>query len=69
MNMGNHPDYHGRQVTLAETSAIVDYILDQTPDSTFRSTIGSPQRVPYLYWSLTASMTPMLVMLFIGLSR
>lgn len=64
---GTAPIITDGEVTLAETNAIVDYILDQHPDSTLRPAIGSAQRVPYLYWSHTAlgSMTPMLLMLFI----
>lgn len=54
-------------ITLAETNAIIDYILDQYPDSPLRLQIGNPERVNYHYWFHTAqgSLTPMLLMLFI----
>lgn len=64
---GTAPIISDGEHNLAETNAIVDYLLDQHPDSTLRPDIGSPQRLAYLYWFHTAqgSLTPMLLMLFI----
>lgn len=37
-------------IALAETNAIVDYIMDKYPDSTLRPAAGSAERPQYLYW-------------------
>lgn len=64
---GTAPVISDGETTLAETNAIVDYLLDRHPHSTLRPAIDAPQRTAYLYWLHTAqgSMTPMLLMLFV----
>jgi len=49
---------------IAETNAIVDYILDQNPGSSLRPESGSKNRLPYLYWFHAAqgSLMPHLVL-------
>lgn len=48
--MGTSPTITDGDLTLVETNAIVDYILDQNPKSALRPKAGSAERVPYLYW-------------------
>ena len=49
---------------IAETNAIVDYILDQHPDNTLRPASGTEERLQYLYWFHAAqgSLMPHLVL-------
>ncbi|MEM7406459.1 MAG: glutathione S-transferase family protein [Pseudomonadota bacterium] len=51
-------------LVLAESSAIVDYILDQYPEGTLRPPVGHPDRTRYLFWLHAAqgSMMPILLM-------
>lgn len=65
---GTAPVISDGDVVLAETNAIVDYILDKyeaTPR--LRPAKESPERVPYLYWvnAGQGSLMPMLLMVFI----
>lgn len=64
---GTAPVITDGDVSLAETNAIVDYILDQHADNNLRPAVGSPERTNYLYWfhSTQGSFMPMLLMLFI----
>jgi len=49
---------------IAETNAIVDYILDKYPDNVLRPEQGSEERLQYLYWFHAAqgSLMPHLVL-------
>ncbi len=65
---GTAPIITDGEITLAETNAIVDYLLDNYGNnSTLRPDKNSPQRVPYLYWLHTAqgSLMPMLLIMYI----
>lgn len=64
---GTAPVITDGEITLAETNAIIDYILDRYPNHPLRPPVNSPQRVPYLYWLHAAqgSLMPMLLMLFV----
>lgn len=66
---GTAPIITDDKVTLAETNAIVDYLMDNYSDgdNTLRPDKNSPQRVPYLYWLHTAqgSLMPMLLVMYI----
>ncbi|SIN59887.1 glutathione S-transferase [Parasphingorhabdus marina DSM 22363] len=48
-------------LVLAESNAVIDYILDQHPDSPLRPAGGSPERADYLFWfhASIGSMMPM----------
>ncbi len=64
---GTAPIITDNGITLAETNAIVDYIMDNYGEnSALRPTKNSPQRVKFLYWFHTAqgSLMPMLLMVF-----
>ncbi|NKC12088.1 MAG: glutathione S-transferase family protein [Gammaproteobacteria bacterium] len=52
------------ELVLAESNAIMDYVLDQYPSDQLRPPPGSPQRARYLFWYHAAqgSMTPVLLM-------
>jgi len=51
-------------LVLAESNAIIDYILDKAGDNDLRPAPDSVERMPYLFWFHTAqgSMMPMLLM-------
>ena len=48
-------------LVLAESNAVIDYILDQHPDSPLRPKAGDPGRADYLFWfhAGVGSMMPM----------
>lgn len=48
-------------LTLCESNAVIDYILDQHPDSPLRPAPGNAQRADYLFWfhAGSGSMMPM----------
>jgi len=48
--IGTAPAISDGELTLPETNAIVDYILDKHPNSTLRPEPGTPQRTRFLYW-------------------
>lgn len=48
--LGTAPVITHKDLVLAESNAIVDYILDSWPDPTLRPEAHAPSRVPYLYW-------------------
>lgn len=48
--VGTSPCVTDGKLVLPETNAIVDYILDQAPDSQLRPIAGSSCRHQYLYW-------------------
>ncbi len=56
-------------LVLAESSAIVDYILDQHPDDRLRPPAGSAQRTRYLFWFHAANGTMMPIILVDTLFR
>jgi len=61
--VGTSPTISDGLLVLAETGAIVDYILDMHPDSPLRPQPGTPQRTRYLYWlhAGQASFMPLLL--------
>ncbi len=48
--LGTAPVITDGDVTLAETSAILDYVLDQHPDARMRPAAGASNRAQYLFW-------------------
>lgn len=61
---GAAPVISDGEVVLAESSAIVDYVLDLYPNEQLRPPPGSPNRARYLFWLHAAqgSMMPLLLM-------
>ncbi|MBS9783214.1 MAG: glutathione S-transferase [Pasteurella sp.] len=66
---GTAPIITDDEIALAETNAIVDYILDKYSEEgqRLRPAQGDKNRVPYLYWfhAGQGSLMPMLLMVFI----
>lgn len=62
--LGTSPVITHNGLSLAETSAIFDYILDQYPESTLRPDSKSVSRTDYLFWfhASQGSMMPMMLM-------
>ncbi len=48
--LGTAPVITEGDLVLAESNAIIDYILDSHPDSPLRPTPGSPDRARHLFW-------------------
>jgi len=48
--LGSAPVITDDEIVLAESSAIIDYILDKHPNSNLRVSPGSKDRVRYLFW-------------------
>jgi len=48
--IGTSPTITDGDMALAETNAIVDYILDKHPDQTLRPLPGTEERTRYLFW-------------------
>lgn len=65
--LGTAPVITDGEVTLAETNAIADYILDKHDDGRLRPAPGTPDRVRYLFWFHTAqgSFQPLLTNKFV----
>lgn len=65
--LGTAPVITEDQVTLAETNAIMDYILDRYDDGRLRPAPGSAERVRYLFWFHAAqgSLQPLLTSKFV----
>jgi len=65
--LGTAPVITDGDVTLAETNAIIDYILDQYGNGRLRPAAGTPERAPYLFWFHTAqgSLQPLLTNKFV----
>lgn len=65
--LGTAPFITDGDVVLAESNAIVDYILDQHPDSGLRPTADDPDRSDYLFWFHTSpgSLQPLLTFGFV----
>lgn len=61
--MGTSPCITDGDLVLAETNAIIDYILDKQPKNNLRPASQSEQRVQYLYWfhAAQASFMPLLL--------
>ncbi|WP_108810627.1 glutathione binding-like protein [Sphingorhabdus sp. Alg231-15] len=57
------------ELVLAETSAIMDHILDKHPGSALRPGPDSPDRTAYLFWSHTAQGSVMPAMLIDSILR
>lgn len=62
--LGTAPVITDGDVTLAESNAVIDYILDLYDDGRLRPKIGTPERVPYLFWYHTTQGSLMSVLLF-----
>jgi len=62
--LGTAPVIAHNGKALAETGAIIDYILDLYPDNTLRPEAGTPDRARYLFWFHAAqgSMMPLMLM-------
>lgn len=65
--LGTAPVITDGAITLAETNAIVDYVLDLYPDSPLRPKAGAPERAHYLFWFHAAqgSLQPLLTSKFV----
>ena len=61
--LGTAPVITDGDLTLCETNAIIDYLLDQNQSSTLRPKSGEENRTQYLFWihAAQASLTPMLL--------
>ena len=62
--LGTAPVITQGDVALAESSAIMEYILDRTPNQSLRPAIDSPDRTRYLFWwhAAQGSMMPLQLM-------
>jgi len=62
--LGTAPVITDGELTMAETGAIFDYILDQYPESSLRPAANTAARTDYLFWLHAAqgSLMPMLLM-------
>ena len=62
--LGTAPVITDGDLSLAETGAIFDYLLDQYPESTLRPMVGAAARSDYLFWVHAAqgSFMPMMLM-------
>jgi len=65
--LGTAPVITEGDVTLAETNAIVDYILDRHDDGRLRPAPGTPERARYLFWfhASQGSLQPLLTNKFV----
>ena len=61
--LGSAPVITDDQVTLAESSAIIDYLLDHHPESELRVSPDSEDRVRYLFWMHASQGSMMSLML------
>ncbi len=61
--LGSAPVITDGELALAESSAIIDYVLDQHPDSNLRPTIGDEDRVRYLFWFHASQGSMMMVLI------
>ncbi len=62
--LGTAPVITDGDLALAETNAIVDYILDKHPKSKLRPTANASNRTNYLFWFHAAQGSMMPIMLF-----
>lgn len=65
--LGTAPVITDGDVTLAETNAIMDYILDKHDDGRLRPAPGTPERAKYLFWfhASQGSFQPLLTTKFV----
>ena len=65
--LGTAPVITDGTITMAETNAIVDYILDRYDDARLRPAINTVEREPYLFWfhASQGSFQPLLTNLFV----
>ena len=65
--LGTAPVITDGDITLAETNAIVDHILDKHDNGRLRPAAGSPMRAKYLFWFHTSqgSLQPLLTNKFV----
>ena len=61
--LGSAPVITDDQVTLAESSAIIDYLLDHHPESELRVSPDNEDRVRYLFWMHASQGSMMSLML------
>lgn len=61
--LGTAPVITDGDLALAESGAILEYIMDQYPDSPLRPGVGSPDRARHLFWFHAAQGSLMPVML------
>jgi len=62
--LGTAPAITDGDLALAETNAIIDYILDQHPKSKLRPSAKAKNRINYLFWFHAAQGSMMPIMLF-----
>lgn len=67
--LGSAPVITDGDLVLAESSAIIDYLLDQYPNEALRPPVGSPYRTRYLFWFHAAQGTMMPILLVDTLFR
>ncbi|WP_169545709.1 glutathione S-transferase family protein [Sneathiella aquimaris] len=65
--LGTSPTISDGDLVLAETNAIIDYILDKYPESSLRPKASATDRADYLFWlhSAQGTLTPLLIDLLI----
>lgn len=61
--LGSAPVVTDGDLALAESSAIIDYVLDQHPDSGLRPAPGDADRVRYLFWFHASQGSMMMVLI------
>ena len=67
--LGSAPVITDGDLVLAESSAIIDYILDKHPNPGLRPEPGAPHRTQYLFWFHAAQGSMMPIMLVDSLFR
>ena len=67
--LGTAPVITHGDLVLAETGAIIDYILDLHPNNAVRPTTGSKYRSQHLFWAHTAQGSIMPLMLIEGIFK
>ncbi|MCG8415216.1 MAG: glutathione S-transferase family protein [Pseudomonadales bacterium] len=61
--LGSAPVITEGDLALAESSAIIDYVLDQHPESNLRPAIDDEDRVRYLFWFHASQGSMMMVLI------
>lgn len=67
--LGTAPFITDGDVALAESAAIIDYILDKYPDNMLRPSLGDANRDRYIFWFHAAQGSMMPIMLIDSLFR
>lgn len=62
--LGTAPVITDGDLRLSESNAVIDYILDQHPNSPLRPAPGAPNRADYLFWFHAAQGSQMPLLLF-----